>query len=169
MCVLSIWKSVGLSAESDCSLPLVPLLKTRRMLESMHRCVGGPAEHLSQFQHSLCLSVYVVCGSVYILCMFVGKWSRLQTKHIKDKRKLDWKGHRRSVLFPAVITRRTILLCHACMHVHAALPPFIFICLLSLNMHTLNLTQTQSAIMTKVQVALLYRLHTKLTHNNYTL
>lgn len=54
MSVVSVWKSASLSSTSSCTLPQVLLLKTRYMLEFMHRCDGGPAEHLC---YSLCLCV----------------------------------------------------------------------------------------------------------------
>lgn len=76
-----------LSAASDCTRPLLSLLKTRHMQESMHRCVEGPAENLSVPSVFVCVCSLSV-DQFILLCMFVRK-SRLQTKHNKGERKLD--------------------------------------------------------------------------------
>lgn len=87
MCMLSIWKSVSLSAACNCTLPQVSLLKNRCMLEFMHRCGGGPAEHLWR---CVCLSMNIVCGFIYNSNAWEkqtkGNWSRWEQLKVRRRK-----------------------------------------------------------------------------------
>lgn len=119
---------MGLSAASDCTLPLVSLLKTRRT-GCWNPRTGVWEGRLSSYHSSVpfvfMCTQYFVCGSVDTF-VHVSEQKQTADKHNKGKRKLDsskttigkaQKSQKVSVIFvAAVITRHTFLLFHARMH-----------------------------------------------------
>lgn len=152
---LPIWKSVHLSAASDCTRPLLSLLKTRHMQESMHRCVERLAEHLSQFSTVLCVCALSVDQETGF------QWGNLRQRAERSKSECtfccsDYKVHTFAV---------------SCTHLSVPARNLNFYTLVKILKHTykLNLPPTRSAITTRVQVVSVCLLHTKLIHNHYIL
>lgn len=152
---------MGLSAASDCTLPLLSLLKTRRIAGIHAQVCGRP---LPSTFHSSVPSVFMrVCRLWIYACP-----CRLQTKRNKGDRKRgaesEW------TFFNAVITKHRLFFAVSCLHAHLRVFPacsFNFQTLVKIHKpHTRALSSMSKKCHYDEGTSLL---HTIVANNHYTL